>query len=1017
MRRIAAALLLVFVFGLAVRLRADETKTTLRTTLRIGIIAFNPNNEANDDRSRTIDPLLQAYLASVTKAAVSSGVDLHFEVVRGNYYQVLRWMREGTLDGALVSPFSYHILMEDLPATDKRALLPLAVFQTPGLPAGKTDLDGNAPMFRALINGDAVLDPDRILSKCVDQLLDQQGAPCNFGFVAHLSTTGFLYPLRRIDQEIEKRHIHHESERREKDVADVMQRLLEQTRFVLWHKEEIRQDGTRLEFTYSYALLSKAEAFLTEQSKTGQKPSRQDVETHVAKAGWRPLLGERHGSGNQGAFVDDVLVLSGISTRASELREIPQFANAEKIWKPSGVEQPANPVEYTKVIAFEKGAYAGLTQDVQEVFVENGNKELWDRWYVNEHYAFSLPELVDVLKNDQRLGGRKDEAAIVLPGGGVRGAYQAVVLDALYAGHVVNVDAPGPSREKPLVISNIVGTSGGALMGYFAARIPAGKPLSERWVKDGKAAIDPAQVFPIPGAIRWFSVLAAVATLTFWVTLGWPKPPSGTYFHRGAPFLLNVAIGVVLLGTPILIKFIIANDVESKGMNAGAFYVGFVLLTHAIHSVIKPSMRNPSPIGLVLGVTAIAGGAYCAWNAVDHSYLAPCGLVLVMGGLFAIGRGLGMGISRTQMRDYALGVVLLAGFLLGTLTLFLTTLFIDQVTMVELTGQYWFVLLISATVMSAGVLWVHKWPRVEQGLLFWFRITRSKPLFYTPMATLLVAGFVGVASWASFVAPGLYDGDTGASTFSGQAEEVPRDAAARFVAALTNLGTLVCKHEDCSDGERFDRGDYYAVMPNRHDKRVDELKTFSRFLVYGSDLIEWERFLNAVSASGSPFPIYQGRELSRDKRRGIFVDGGYTHLVPVEGAVTLGAKQVLVIANKPYDEQESTSRLNEMWSLLVSDLPRTAAFLFDRAQVVDHLSGKDVLVATVAPTSSEVREAGKAANAAPFLMDFRPGTIVDLVKKAERDVAKHRPGRVTSWGQPNVILVEAHEPSKEHPKS
>ena len=997
MRRVAAAFL--FALVVIVPARAQSVRDAkLQTKLIVGVVAFNPDQ--GTDRIRTVDPMLQAYLDSITKVAANAGVDLHFEVVRGNYYQVLRWMRDKSIDAALVSPFTYHVLRADTGANGSRTLLPLAVFRTPGLPTANGVIDGNAPMFRAVREGKPLANPDGILKQCA-AMLRKQGSQCRFAFVTHLSTTGFLYPLVRIDQELKEER---------SSIADVMPRLLEQTRFLLWHKA-IPSEETQLQFTYAYGLVKRA------------RGAGEDIESYVEKEGWIPLLPTRVAlDEKQGAFADDLLVLSGESSRAIELRKIPEFAEGTSIWRPTGVRPSLRSGEYLAPIPYSEIPHEDLARDVEQV--RNMDPKLWDRWYVNEQYEFTLPELVDVLKNDQRLSGREEDAAIVLPGGGVRGAYQAVVLDALYKDHVVNAAAQSKDRNR-LVIANIVGTSGGALMGYFAARKPAGMPLTERWIKNNEVTLQPHQVFPITGAMRWFSVLVAVAVLTFWITLGWSKPQSDVQFHRGVPLLLGSAIAVVLFGTPILIKKIYVNDIGMSEWGAGAFYVAFVLVTHAIHSVIQPSMRKRSPLTIVAGVLVIFGGAYCALAAVGPASLrmATIGLVLLMAGLFAVGRGFGMSVSGDQVRGYATAFALLIAYLAGTVLLFLLALSAELVTIVEMTGEYWVVLILATTVMSFVVLFARQMPKVQQALLFWFRLTRSKPLFYTPMASLLVAGFTGVASWVGFVAPALYDGDKGAATFARQAEEVNAPATARFVAALTNLGTPGCKNGDCPEkAGRFAPGDYYAMMRGDGNESDAKLKTFPRLLVYEPK--EGNEFLNAVSASGSPFPIYPGRQLSRpidpldpasQQKIGLFIDGGYSHLVPVEGAVKLGAKQVLIVANKAHEEPEETSRLQDIWSLLVSDLSRTAAFLFDRAQVVDHLSQNDVMVATIAPTASGAcaAAAAEAAGAAPFLMDFRPRTISNLVCKAHTDVTTQRPGRVTSWGQPTVFLVSAvHEHSE-----
>jgi hypothetical protein len=75
----------------------------------------------------------------------------------------------------------------------------------------------------------------------------------------------------------------------------------------------------------------------------------------------------------------------------------------------------------------------------------------------------------------------------------------------------------------------------------------------------------------------------------------------------------------------------------------------------------------------------------------------------------------------------------------------------------------------------------------------------------------------------------------------------------------------------------------------------------------------------------------------------------------------------------------------------VSDAWRTFNLLFERSQMVDVRVGRDVLVAAIAPTWKGVD---------PFLMDFRPGKIRQLVEAANNDALHGRPGHVLSWGEP-----------------
>ncbi|MEA2339463.1 MAG: hypothetical protein QOE82_3470, partial [Thermoanaerobaculia bacterium] len=235
-----------------------------------------------------------------------------------------------------------------------------------------------------------------------------------------------------------------------------------------------------------------------------------------------------------------------------------------------------------------------------------------------------------------------------------------------------------------------------------------------------------------------------------------------------------------------------------------------------------------------------------------------------------------------------------------------------------------------------------------------------------------------------FVAQGLYSGDSGADTFSKEAA-LAGPATTQFVAAITAPGTPLRR-----GSKDIAAGDYYAMESGT----LTSMKEPGRFLDY-----DREKFFNAVSASGSPFPIYPGRVLDHHSRgKAEFIDGGFAHLVPVEGAVLLGAKQVLIVANAAIRDSVHPDSDKRIVSLLLSDAMRTFNLLFERSQMVDVRVGRDVLVATIAPT-------WKGTD--PFLMDFRPGKIRDLVQTANDDALKGRPGHVLSWGEPEPYDPDA----------
>ena len=109
---------------------------------------------------------------------------------------------------------------------------------------------------------------------------------------------------------------------------------------------------------------------------------------------------------------------------------------------------------------------------------------LTDPAFAARTFAFSPRESIELLRLHRMRGTRialpapaerePAELALVLPGGGVKAAYQATLIERLYREGLLRsarADARADERGGPLDVDYVVGTSGGALLGFFAARM------------------------------------------------------------------------------------------------------------------------------------------------------------------------------------------------------------------------------------------------------------------------------------------------------------------------------------------------------------------------------------------------------------------------------------------------------------------------------------------------------------------------------------------------------------------
>lgn len=107
-------------------------------------------------------------------------------------------------------------------------------------------------------------------------------------------------------------------------------------------------------------------------------------------------------------------------------------------------------------------------------------------------FSFTVDETIRLLRQDQATSERA-ELALVLPGGGVKAAYQSRIVDDLYGrGYLKNFRVRDSRGRKPLDVRYVIGTSGGALLGFFVSQLRENGPegLTDiLWKTDAKHGI------------------------------------------------------------------------------------------------------------------------------------------------------------------------------------------------------------------------------------------------------------------------------------------------------------------------------------------------------------------------------------------------------------------------------------------------------------------------------------------------------------------------------------------------
>ena len=193
-------------------------------------------------------------------------------------------------------------------------------------------------------------------------------------------------------------------------------------------------------------------------------------------------------------------------------------------------------------------------------------------------FGFTVDEAFRLLRHDQAISGSRS-LALVLPGGGVKAAYQSKVVDRLYEqGYLRNFRAAPAGGGEPLEVEYVIGTSGGALLGYFVSQLQPGPPaagqerqgLSEiLWRKDDGRYLESTDIFGWTDLLRYVSVIVSFLVLCgMLASVSIPErsplnPPAreggGGYRRRLTSF-----ISLLLLVAPLLVRWVGGEALEEQ---------------------------------------------------------------------------------------------------------------------------------------------------------------------------------------------------------------------------------------------------------------------------------------------------------------------------------------------------------------------------------------------------------------------------------------------------------------------
>jgi predicted acylesterase/phospholipase RssA len=952
---------------------------------------------------------------------------LQVNLAIGNDYQILDWLGRGLVDVAVVPTLSVYLLQKD--GVELRELSPggkVGDFLVPswepwlrsreaagGAWRERDDPEGDFGAFRqALWCGLFTDRPERLSTDERGRCAGLSRAGYRMVLPSHLSTAGFLVPVSVVNTWLEGR------------LASLDPRPEE------GEKTRLREDFWKAFFRDTRFTLGEDERD-AEVDPPGLIEVRADI-------GAPPARGVPLGPASR-----DHLVIAG------------RAANA----------------------IFQNGRFpapqAGLPEDLRAVLEAEAPPRAFasllevEPYFGVRTFGFTVEETIGLLRQHQRTS-RRSRLALLLPGGGVKAAYQSRLVDELYRErYLKNVLTKGEAGGRsPLDVDFVVGTSGGALIGYFVARLAENGPwnLSKvLWEKkeDGvDRVLDSTDIFGWLDLPRYVSVL--MIFLTFAALLTIVSTPHRPWLRTDLPpergawrLRLALTLWPLLLLVPVLVRVVNGRSSQEHIPEIEGLFYALCASTvlFADQCLIlrtgeeKERERPPvSPLLLALpGAVLVAVPLLPVWGpegerwtdrtvsfAAVHwgAFLVCLGCLCLLGAAVLWvssarhyrlegGRAFWSGFSLSLFHVFAVYVVLILAMVLRP----------GLISPLELTGGFWAWLMPVALVLGGLLVWLgcagkgRAGRSVHKSLKFLCSHHPNGSLVSRRFLRISVVLVICLGWWNFILAPGVYGNKHARAFLEGAVarfeeehrKENPRGNPHRLTAQLLVPANVLQR-----DGTR-----YFLVVP----EDLPECPSIAREPGSGAS---WHQYrLRAggrrpaapescpgvvgvgpadvgavVFASGSPFPVFPA------------------HFVPVQGVEGQPKEEALVdggyTSNIPVDaartiaaEQvlivESQNPLGHGVSEAAAGagfgLPGPGPLLAGLFQLPGFLFERSQQVDRLSKRNLFVVSLSPSREESdwPFLVDFRQSTVERMRQVAEADLSR-RIGLVESWGPPRFQL-------------
>jgi predicted acylesterase/phospholipase RssA len=516
-RTIAVAVLLCGAVAGNARAAQPPCDDPLPHALNIGVPRTSLSPEAVAQLSKTLADLAGPLYVDPCKP----GKSLQINLALGSDYEVLDWIERGSVDGGIVPNLSLWLLNHD--GNPLREVRPEAAPQLHILRPLAA-----APECRRYTRGRWTPCPAAAAYEALlADLVAGKGAGTRRVMLAsHLSSTGFLDPVERAFTLFSR------TGRNEEEQEALWEELFRAVHFTI--DTDPRRDP--------FALALQAE----------RTPPR---ELTVISFRGEEVLAAARASGTGRVYQEHLL----LSASAAELFQQEAFV------KSPASQPPLLAADFGLLL--EKDHSPRPLEIIVQADPSSGGRS----------YGFTIDESLRLLEQQQRSSGQSD-LALVLPGGGVKAAYQSRIVDDLYGrGRLRNTDLP----EKPgaLQVRSVLGTSGGALLGYFVSQLDEHGPFDLSgilWRPDGQT-LEAENVFGVTDMLRYLSIAWTFGVFCLILALVTGTHTSRFYGRSPAPhgawrWRLMIVLAV-FFAVPMLIRVATGGDeIEHVPVIEGIFY-------------------------------------------------------------------------------------------------------------------------------------------------------------------------------------------------------------------------------------------------------------------------------------------------------------------------------------------------------------------------------------------------------------------------------------------------------------